>query len=131
MSRCKENAAGTGGEVDLLVGGGAVEHQRIHSGLAFDGVAAVARIPLEPVVAGAEQGGIVALVAVDEVVAVAAEQRVGAVAAEDLVVAGAAIDGELDEGRQVAGRRERIVATIHVEDQILGRADIDAERRRV
>ena len=36
------------------------------------------------VVAGAEQGGVVALVAVDEVVAVAAEQRVVAVAAEDV-----------------------------------------------
>ena len=47
--------------------------------------------------------GVVALLAVDEVVAVAAEQQVGAVAAEDRVVAGAAVDGDLDQRRQVAG----------------------------
>ena len=46
-------------------------------------VAAVARIPLEDVVAGAQERDVVALLAVDEVVAVAAEQDVDAVAAED------------------------------------------------
>ena len=71
--------------------------------LAFDGVAAVARVPLEDVVAGAEERRVVALLAVDEVVAVAAEQQVGAVAAEDRVVAGAAVDRELDQRGQVAG----------------------------
>ena len=60
---------------------------RVGAVLALDGVVAVARIPLERVVAGAEEGGVVALVAVDEVVAVAAEQDVGAVAAADRVVA--------------------------------------------
>ena len=59
---------------------------------AFDGVAAVARVPLERVVAAAERGRVGALVAVDEVVAVAAEQRVVAVAAENGVVAAAAVD---------------------------------------
>ena len=57
-------------------------------------VAAVARIPLERVVAGAQEGDVVALLAVDEVVAVAAEQEVDAVAAEQRVVAGAAVDGD-------------------------------------
>ena len=85
----------------------AVEEQRVDAGLALDGVAAVARIPVECVVAGAEERDVVALVAVDEVVAVAAEQRIGAVAAEDRVVAGAAVDGELDQRGEVAGRPRR------------------------
>ena len=58
------------------------------------------------VVAGAQQGHVVAVLAVDEVVAVAAEQRVDAVAAEERVVARPAVDGELDQGGQVAGGRE-------------------------
>ena len=53
-----------------------------------------------------------------------------AVAAEDGVVAGAAVDGDLDQRREVAGRRERVVAAIHVDDEVLGRADVDRERRR-
>src|SRR5262249_6412392 len=62
------------------------EHQRIGAGLAFDRVAAVARIPLEHVVAGAEEGDVVALVAVDEVFAIPAKETVGAAAAEQHVV---------------------------------------------
>ena len=85
----------------------AVEEHRVGAGLAFDRVAAVARVPLEHVVAGAQEGRVVALVAVDEVVAVAAEQHVVAVAAEDGVVAGAAVDGDLDQRGQVAGGREQ------------------------
>ena len=81
----------------------AVEQHRVGAVLAFDGVVAVARIPLEHVVARAKERGVVALVAVDEVVAVAAEQAVVAVAAEDGVVAGAAVDGEVDQRREVAG----------------------------
>ncbi len=81
----------------------AVEPQRVRAVLALDGVAAVARIPLEHVVAGAEEGGVVALLAVDEIVAVAAEQHIGAVAAEDRVVAGAAVDRDPDQGGEVAG----------------------------
>ncbi len=84
----------------------AVEEHRVGAVLALDDVAAVARIPLEDVVAGAQEGDVVALLAVDEVVAVAAEQQVDAVAAEDRVVAGAAVDGDLDQGGQVAGGRE-------------------------
>ena len=82
----------------------AVEQHRVGAVLALDGVAAVARIPLEHVVAGAEERGVVALLAVDEVVAVAAEQEVGAVAAEDRVVARAAVDGDRDQRGEVAGR---------------------------
>ena len=88
------HAAAVGRDVEDLVRVRAVEQHRVGAGLALDHVAAVARIPLEDVVAGAQQGRVVALVAVDEVVAVAAEQEVGAVAAEDRVVAGAAVDGD-------------------------------------
>ena len=49
-----------GRDVDFLVDVGAVEHQRVVAGLALDGVAAVARVPDERVVAGAEQRRIVA-----------------------------------------------------------------------
>ena len=102
-SRVKQHAPAVGRDVDVLVDVRAVEQHRVGAGLAFDHVAAVARIPLEHVVAGAEQGGVVALLAVDEVVAVAAEQEVGAVAAEDGVVAGAAVDRDADQGREIAG----------------------------
>ena len=85
-----------GRDVDVLVGVGAVEHERIGAGLTLDRVAAVARVPDEHVVAVAEQGHVVAATAGDDVVAVAADQRVGALAADDGVVAGAAVDGELD-----------------------------------
>ena len=78
---------------------------------------------------GAEQGGVVALVAVDEVVAVAAEEEVGAVAAEQRVVARAAVDRDGDQRGEVAGRGEAVVAAVGVEDELLGRADVDRERR--
>ena len=56
---------------------------------------------------------------------------VGAVAAEDRVVAGAAVDGDADEGGQVAGGAETVVAAVHVDDEILGGADVEAERRGI
>ena len=88
----------------------ALEVQRVGAGLAFDGVVAVARVPVEAVVAGAEGRGVGALVAVDEVVAGAAEQDVGAVAAAQDVVAVAAVERELGERGDVAGRGEAVVA---------------------
>ena len=109
----------------------AVEQHRVGAVLALDRVAAVAGIPLEGVVAGAEEGGVVALLAVDEVVAVAAQQDVGAVAAEDGVVAGAAIDRDADQGGEVAGGREAVVAAVHVDDELLGGADVDCEGRGI
>ncbi len=119
-----------GGDVDDLVDVRAVELELVGPGLALDRVAAVAGIPLERVVAGAEEGDVVALLAVDEVVAVAAEQRVGAVAAEDGVVAGAAVDRDGDEGGEIAGGAEAVVAAVHVDDEALGGADVEAEGRQ-
>ena len=99
--------------------------------LALDDVAAVAGIPLEGVVAGAEEGDVVALLAVDEVVVDAAEQHVGTVAAEDRVVACTAVDGDRDERGQVSGRGEAVVASVGVEDEVLRGADVDREGRRI
>ena len=44
-----------GRDVDVLVDVGAVEHERVEAVLALDHVAAVARVPDERVVAGAEE----------------------------------------------------------------------------
>ena len=70
-------------DVEVLGDVGAVEQHRVGAVLALDDVVAVARVPLEHVVAGAHERHVVALLAVDEVVAVAAEQEVDAVAAEE------------------------------------------------
>ena len=129
--RVKRSRAAVGGGIEALADVAAVEQHRVGAVLALDRVAAVAGIPLERVVAGAEQRDVVALVAVDEVVAVAAEQDVGAVAAEERVVARTAVDGDLDQGGEVAGRGEAVVAAVGVEDQVLRGADVDRERRRV
>src|SRR5262249_28613663 len=63
----------------------------------------------------------------DEVVAVAAQQPVVAVAAQDRVVAGAAVHGDLDQGGQVPGGREAVVAAVHVDNEVLAGADVNAE----
>ena len=80
-SRNEPDAAAVGRDVDVLVDVGAVEQHRVGAALALDGVAAVAGVPDERVVAVAQQGHVVAAAAVDDVVAVAADQHVVAVAA--------------------------------------------------
>ena len=128
--RVKRTPPAVGRDVHVLVDVAAVEQHRVGAVLALDRVAAVAGIPLERVVSGSEQCGVVALVAVDEVVAVAAQQDVGAVAAEERVVARTPVDGDLDQGREVPGRGEAVVAAVRVEDEVLGGADVDRERCR-
>ena len=112
-------ALAVGGDVDVFVDVGAVEHQRIGAGLALDHVAAVARIPDECVVAVAEQGDVVAAAAVDDVVAVAADQRIVALAAGDGVVAGAAIDGQAHDSGGKAGGIDGVVAGASVDDELI------------
>ena len=102
------HALPVGRHVDVLGDVAAVEQQRVGTVLALDHVAAVAGVPLERVVAGAEERPVVTLVAVDDVVADAAEQDVGAVAAAERVVVRAAVDRDADEGGQVPGRREAV-----------------------
>src|SRR4029079_12895661 len=65
-----------GREVYLLIDIRTVELQCIRAVLTLDNVAAFTRVPDEGVVAGAQEGYVVAAAAVDEVIAVAAEQLV-------------------------------------------------------
>jgi hypothetical protein len=120
-----------GRDADLLVDVGTVEDERIGAVLTVDNIGAVAGIPDERVVACAELRRIVAAAANDDVIAITAEQRVVSVAAGDRVVAGAAVDSELDQiGKAVPGGNN-VVAAVRVDDEILGRANIDGEGRRV
>ncbi len=120
-----------GGSRELLGPGGAVEQHRVGVVLALDCVAPVPGVPLEDVVAGTQEGDVVALLPVDEVVAAAAEQLVDPVGAEDRVVPRSPVHRDLDQRGQVAGGREAVVAAVGVEDELLGGADVDRERRRV
>ena len=86
-------------------GSAPIEEHGVDAGLSLDDVGAVARVPPEDVVAGAQDGDVGAAVAVDEVVSVAAEQAVVAVAAGDRVVAGAAVDRDRDQRGQADGGR--------------------------
>ena len=84
--RVNSTPPAVGRGLEDFVDGAAIEEHRVRSVLALDCVAAVTWIPLEHVVAGADECHIVTLLAVDEVVAIAAEQQVDAVAAEDRVI---------------------------------------------
>ena len=53
-----------------------------------------------------------------------------AVAAGQGVVARAAVDGDVDQGGEAVAGRERVVAAVGVDDQILGGADVEAEGGR-
>ena len=87
-----------GGDVEALVGAGAVERHGIQSGLTLDDVAAFAWVPLEAVVAGAEEREVRSSSAVDEVVAVSAEERLVPAAADEPVVGEATVNDELHRG---------------------------------
>ena len=89
-------------QVDLLGGGGTIEHHRVGAVLPLDRVAAVARIPNEGVVACAERGLIVAAVAVDRVVPIAADQRLDTGATVDRVVPIATVNDRRDDIREGA-----------------------------
>ena len=119
------HARAVGGHVDLLGGVGAVEVHDVLAALALDGVAAVARIPLEVVRAGPEQGDVVAAVAVDEVVAGAADQRVVAVAAAHGVVAGPAVDAQVGERADAVLAVDGVGAGEAADDEVLDGAVVD------
>ena len=92
------------GQVDLLGGCRAVEQHRVGSGPTEDGVAAVARIPDERVVAGSQDRQVVASIAVDDVVPVTAEQQLRSGASGEAVVSVAAVDRRRDAVREGAVR---------------------------
>ena len=130
-SRNQSDAAAIGRDVEVLARVGAVEQQRVEAVLAFDNVAAVARVPGERVVADAEKSDIVAASADHAIVAVAPDQCVGALTAGDGVVARAAVDREADDsGRQRSGV-DRVVAGAADDGQPVVRAfrSIDIDRR--
>ena len=118
--RVRRTRRAVGGDVDLLADVGAVEVERVAAALAVDGVAAVARVPLEAVVAGAQRRRVGADVAVDEVVAGAADEGLGAGAADQRVVAGAAVDGHGLVG-------ERAAALVDA-DLVVAAAGLDVDR---
>ena len=72
----EQHAAAICRDIDVLGDVGAVEEERVHAVLAFDGVVVVTRVPDEHVVARAHEGSVVAIAAVDQVVALAAEEQV-------------------------------------------------------
>ena len=108
-------------QIDLLGRVGAVEEHRVGAVLALDGVAAVARIPDEGVVAGPEDREVVAAVAVDRVVAGAAAQRLDALAAGDRVVLRPAVERQGDRLRLEAGGRDGVVAAKAVDVELVVR----------
>ena len=116
-----------GRDVDVLVVARAVEFERVESGVTPDGVAAVARVPDEHVVAPAERRRVVAGPAGHHVVVIAAEQGVGALTAGDHVVAVAAVD--VVETDRAGGERrgiDGVVAVAAVDDQsVLCRFGVD------
>src|SRR5204863_10116899 len=65
-----------GKDVDRLGDVGTIEQHRVASGLTFDDVVVIARIPHERVIAGAHQRDVAAVATGDEVVALAAEHDV-------------------------------------------------------
>ena len=107
----EQHARAVGRDVDVLADVGAVEGHGVAVGPALDGVVAVAGIPLERVGAAAQQGDVLAAVAVDEVVAGAADELLGRVAADQRVVAGPAVDGDgLVDGGRRRDDADRVVA---------------------
>ncbi len=98
----------------------------VHAGLTFDRVVVVAGIPLEEVIARAQLGKVVAIVAVDIVVAGAAYQSIGAETAEELQrqLAGGELAGINDV---VAGSTEDVqdVRLVGMNNAHLGRQPAD------
>src|SRR5205823_2685825 len=112
----------SGGGVDSLRSLRAVPQYRAERGCEYD-------LHDDSCLAGSAEVNVVPLVSVDESVAVAAEHNVGAVAAANGVVAGTAVHRQADQGGQVARGAEGVVAAVHVDHEVLGGADIEAERR--
>ena len=94
-------------------------------------VAAVARIPLEHVVAGAEQGRVVACWPSMKSLPSPPSSRSAPLLPRMVSLPAPPSTVSADEGGQVAGGAEDVVAAVHVEDEVLGRADVERERRGV
>src|SRR4029077_2095960 len=122
--------AAFGRDVESLVDVCTIELKCVEAVLAVNDIAAVAGVPDKRVVSGPEYRRIAATAAGDDVIAGAAQERVVAIATGDGVISGAAIDRKMDKiGEAIAGG-EDVVAVIHVEHEVFGRADVEGERRR-
>ena len=109
----------------MFVDVGAVELHRVGSGFAFDGVAAVAGVPGEAVVAGAEERDVVAATAVDGIVPVTTVQRLDAGSALQGVVSVLAVERRRNAVRERAVRfvdRDLVVAVAAVDRDLVQRA---------
>src|SRR5262245_6885949 len=111
-----------GENVDALGDIGAVEQHGVDAGTALDHVVVVARVPDEQVVAGAQDGDVGAVAAIDGVVAGAAE---------DDIVAKAAVDLQADlAGGKTAGVDDVVAAQAVDGQQVRLVGVIDNHRRR-
>src|SRR5262249_51150103 len=121
-------------EGDVLGDVGAVEAHRVGAGVAFDRVAAVARVPDERVVTGAERTLIGAAVAVDDVVAAAAEKCLRTAATGEVVVAVAAVEDRRDRVGEDAVRvvdPHDVVAARGVDDDVGHAGALEVAHRAV
>src|SRR5262245_49309321 len=88
--KCRPAAIGRNG--GGLINAGATEVERVETASTLNDVAAVALIPDEQVIAGAQQRHVAAAASGDRVVAGATGQQVVAVAARNVVIAAATVD---------------------------------------
>ena len=111
----KAHASTIGGDVDVLGEADAIEVEPVEAVLTVDGVVDVALIPLEDVVAGAEESDVVARTPDDDIVTASTVKRVVAgkpgqgvcavVAGQNVALV--ASEHVLDADQRVAGRRRR------------------------
>src|SRR5262245_6979772 len=115
-------------DVDVFADIGAVEQERVKAVAAVNYIAAVARIPDEFVIAGAELRCVIAAPAIDDVVAVTADEQIVAIATRNSIVSRPAIERELDEPGEPVRRSNTIVAAIGIEVEVFSGSDIEKER---
>ena len=115
----------------LLVDVGAVEQQRVGAGLALDGVAAVAGVPDWKVSSPAPSRA-VSLPRLPSMKSLPSPPSSMSSPSPPVIVSLPAPPStrELDQRGQAVAGRERVVAAVGVDDQVLGGADVDGERGR-
>ena len=132
---CGRTAAGCRSPTDRPCSAAAapLKTHRVGAGLAFDGVAAIARIPDERVVARAQLGEVVAPVAVDRVVPGAAAQLLHSGTAGEVVVSVPAVERRRDavgEDSVALVDAHEVVAAAAVDDDPRDELALDAELGR-
>src|SRR5215472_15079718 len=113
-----------GRDGDIFDDVGTAKVERIEAAPAIDDIAAVAWIPDEDIIAGAEKRKVGALSARDDIITGAADQQVGALAADNGIVAGAAIDRELSQPSWERRSIDRIVPADAIDHDVIDTADV-------